>query len=468
MTMIPDAVHQRLRWIRFTPFDTATVEGLRNERNRLIALGAVSSMLSKVLGLAAALVSIPMALSYLGTERFGVWSTLSSLVMALQFADLGIGNGVINSVADAHGKGDREAVRRCLSSALLALGAISLLLMFALPALVFLPDWASLFKLKSTLTMSEVKLAIAMFWVCIALAVPLGLVQRAQIGLQKGYLASLWQCISNLLSILAIWGATRFELGLPWLVLALLGAPLLSALVNGALFFFRTERDLLPLPRLVTAAAVRRLLSKGGEFFILQIACAAVMYSDSLIIVHVLGAERVAEYALPDKLFSVVPVLLSTILAPLWPAYGEAIARGDFAWTKRIFKRSLVLCVSVATLASVFLALLGPWLIHAWVGGQVPVNQTLLWALGLWKLVECAGLALAMLFNGAGLIRMQIVSACLMGVASLTVKPYMVVAMGVEGAPIATVAIYLTFALIPYLTFLPQIFRRLREGPQAT
>jgi O-antigen/teichoic acid export membrane protein len=466
--MIADAVQQRLRWIRLTPFDTATVEGLRSERNRLIALGAVASMLSKVLGLAAALISIPMALSYLGAERFGVWSALSSLVMALQFADLGIGNGVINSVADAHGKGDREAVRRCLSSALLALAVIASLFMLALPALVFLPDWAALFKLKSLLTMSEVKLAIAIFWVCIALAVPLGLVQRAQIGLQKGYLASLWQCVSNLLSILAIWGATRIELGLPWLVLALLGAPLLSALVNGAVFFFRTERDLLPLPRWVTASAVRLLLSKGGEFFVLQLACAALMYSDSLIIVHVLGAERVAEYALPDKLFSVVPVLLSTILAPLWPAYGEAIARGDLAWTKRIFRRSLLLCLVVATLSSVLLALVGPWLIHAWVGGKVPINQPLLWTLGLWKILECVGLALAMLFNGAGLVRMQIVSACLMGVASLTAKPYMVGAMGLEGAPIATVAIYLTFALIPYLTLLPHIFRRLREGTKTT
>ena len=460
----PTAARQRLRWLRLTPFDAATAEGRSSERHRLIALSAAAAALSKVLGVASALLSIPLALSYLGTERFGIWSTLSTLVITLQFADLGIGNGLINSVSEAHGKGDRAAIRGYLSSGLAVLAGIALLLLLLLPAGVAFLPWASLFQLQETLAVEEVGAAMAVFVVCIALALPLGLVQRVQIGLQRGFVASLWQCVANLLSLGAIWGATQLQLGLPWLVLALLGAPLLTALFNGLWFFAVTERKLLPSARHVNRPAVKRLLSTGSDFLVLQLAVAVVLYSDSIVIAYVLGAGQVAAYAVPEKLFSIVSVLLATALSPLWPAYGEAIARGDMAWVTRTLKRSLVLAVVGASCASALLILAGPWLIGHWVSGRVEVHHGLLLMLGAWKVIECAGLALSMFLNGAGVLRLQVYSAGLMVVAAVLLKPELVRSVGVAGAPLATALIYLALTLLPFMLLLPGIVRRLKAA----
>ena len=93
----------RLRYLSLRPFDESTAEGRAQERHRRLALSALAAALAKLLSVLTTLVSIPLALAYLGDERFGVWATLSALVLTLQFADLGLGNGVVNTVSSAHG-----------------------------------------------------------------------------------------------------------------------------------------------------------------------------------------------------------------------------------------------------------------------------------------------------------------------------------------------------------------------------
>ena len=459
----PAAVRHRLRCLTLKPFDERTPEGRSDERHRRIALSAATSALSKVLGMVAALVSIPLALGYLGGERFGIWSTLSSLMVALQFADLGIGNGIINRVAEAQGRGDRAAIRRYLSSGLLALLAIAAVVGLMLPVVVMWVPWAQVFRLSDALAVEEVRPAVAAFMACIALAIPLGVVQRVQMGLQRGFVASLWQCASNVLSLLAIWAATHLQLGLAWLVLALLAAPLLTALVNGLVFFFVMERDLRPGLGSVEAAAIRKLLSTGGAFLVLQIAIAVLVHSDSIVIASALGAAQVADYAVPEKLFSIVSLLLATVLIPLWPAYGEAIARHDMAWVTRTLRRSLSLAVGLSVLVSGLLVAAGPFLIQLWVGPAVQPSMALLLVLAVWKVFEGAGLALAMFLNGAGLIRLQVYSACLMAAAALVAKPWLVGKIGIVGAPLATAVIYLTLTLVPFSLMLPGLVRKLRQ-----
>lgn len=461
------AAQMRATWrqFRLSPFDVSTEVGRSAERHRRILLSAGATTLSKVLGLLVTIVSIPLVLNHLGAERFGIWSTLASLVITLQFIDLGIGNGLINAVSEAHGRGDRAAIRRYFSSAVLALSGAALLLLLLTPIVATQVGWASLFKLTDPLAQQEVAASVATVMVCIALAMPLALLQRVQIGLQQGFVASLWQCASNLISLVAIVLATQLQLGLPWLVAALLGAPVLAALLNSIVFLMRAEPDLRPARRFVTAPAVKRLLATGSAFFVLQLAVAGVLYSDSIIIAYQLGASAVAEYAVPERLFSIVSVLLATALGPLWPAYREAIVRGDLPWVKRTLRRSLNLAIGLSFTASLVLVLAGPWLMWQWVGAAVPANPALLWMLGLWKILESAGLALAMFLNGAGVMRLQVLTALIMLAATVLIKPWMVGEMGIVGAPLSTALIYFVVTLVPLAFVIRRELRRIRALP---
>lgn len=62
-------------------------------------------------------ISVPLTLRYLGTERYGLWMTISSVIAVLGFSDLGLNNGLLNGISQANGTNDRELARRYVSSA---------------------------------------------------------------------------------------------------------------------------------------------------------------------------------------------------------------------------------------------------------------------------------------------------------------------------------------------------------------
>ena len=112
------------------------------ERHRRIALSAFAALVARVVAVIANLVAVPLALGSLGTERYGVWVTLSSFVLMLSFADLGIGSALLNLVSEADGRDDRPAIAQYISSAFVVMAAVAaiLLVLFAL-AYPFI-DWA--------------------------------------------------------------------------------------------------------------------------------------------------------------------------------------------------------------------------------------------------------------------------------------------------------------------------------------
>ena len=448
-------------FIRRQPFDRSNARDRARERHVRVALGMGASLLAKILSVATAVISVPLTLHYLGSERYGMWMTMSSLVAIFSFADLGIGNGVLNAVAAAYGRDDRAAIRGFVSSGVFALSAVALLLIgaFAL-AYPFVP-WFRIFNVETSQARAEAGPALGVLITCFALAIPVGVVQRVQMGLQRGFIASLWQCASSLFGLTGLLAAIHWEAGLPWLVLAFAGMPLVAALGNSILFFGQLEPDIAPSPRAVSRAAASRVVSIGMLFFVLQIVAAITFASDNLVIAQILGAGSVTDYAVPATMFSVISMFLAMALTPLWPAYGEAIARGDHVWVRRIVISSLLTSIGLASAASTCLVLAGPRLIALWAGHAVDPPFLLLLGLGLWKVIEGGGNALAMFLNGAHVVRPQIVVGIATAACAVVLKIVFVKKIGVSGVVWATIISYLLLTALPLNMMLPKLLKQL-------
>ena len=92
--------------LRSRSFDSTTENGRSKERLRRAALTTIGSGASKAISLLTFLVSVPLTYRYLGAERYGIWMVLISIIGAMSFADLGIGNGLMNAISEAYGKDD--------------------------------------------------------------------------------------------------------------------------------------------------------------------------------------------------------------------------------------------------------------------------------------------------------------------------------------------------------------------------
>ncbi len=441
----------RVRELLVRP-DHSTEQGRTHARHRAIALTALATGFARGISILTALVSIPLTLQYLGTERFGMWMTLSAFSMLLGFTDFGIGNSVLTAVAHSSGQAGASRLPRQVASAYAAMSGIAGAMLVILLLAYGLLSWPRLFNVASPLAAAESGPSAAVFFVILALTTPLTLIYRIQLGLQQGFRASLWQSAGNVAALVALVVATQLEASLPWLVLAVAGAPLAVAIVNTLDFFLFRRPDLRPRFGAIDSRTIRQLASGGALFLILQV-CAAVMFqSNTIIIAQLLGADAVASFAVPDRMFAMVGVLLSLVLTPLWPAYGEAAARGDITWVRRTLRLSLVLAVTVALALAVVFVLLGPTLVDWWVGGLVAPPFALFIALGVWKVIEAAGNAVAIFLNGVNEIAVQAMFGVSAAVATVILRIWWVQDYGLPGAVLGIIVPYSLLA-IPFLGY---------------
>lgn len=430
-----------------TPDDE--VAGRSRGRDRRIAASAATAIFAKLLSVGVALLTVPLTLGYLGPERYGMWLIMSSFVAILSFADLGVGNGVLNTVAAAHGRDDRAGIRAAISSGMAALVGVAAVIAAGFALAYPHLDWFRVFNVDTPLARAEAGPALAVFVGCFALAVPTGVVQRVQLGLQQGFVASLWQCAGSLLALVGVLLAIRMEAGLPWLVLGFMGGPLLANAANSLHFFTGAGRDIAPSPSAATRTDASEVVRTGLIFMAIQLSSAAIYSSAPLLIAHTLGAAIVPQYSIPEKIFSLVTLVASLALAPYWPAYRESIVRGDIAWVRKTFRTSLLIAAALATTISIPLIWAAPYIIEIWVGSAISTPFLLLLGFGCWNIAHTVAWALTTFLSGAHKIKSQALLACTTAVTVVTISPSFMASIGVAGAVWAQLTAYVIISLLP-------------------
>ena len=443
------------------PFDTSIPHERSKERYRRIGISAIASASVQAISLLTSLITVPLTLNYLGIERYGLWVVISSTVAMLNFADLGLGNGLINGISDANGKNDNELAHRYVSNAFYMLASIALAIGVIFVIFFSKISWSWLLNISSPEAINEAGPAIAVFIVCFLVNLPLGVIQRIQTGYQEGFYNSFWQAFGNILALGSVLLAIYFKAKLPWLVFAMTGVPILATVVNGIILFRFRRPWLLPKIKSISFLAAQRILKSGFLFFILQLAGTLGFQSDNLVISHFLGASFVPQYSIPMKLFMVIPILLSFALSPLWPAYGEAYARHDVDWIKKTFIRSVKLSLSANVVFAILLIVFAPFIIHLWTGSDVAPPFNLLLGLGIWTVLNSLGAPIAMLLNGTNVIGLQVICASLMGISNPLLSIYLVQRIGVAGPIYGTVITWTLFELIPLSIYIPRMFKSL-------
>ena len=423
------------------------------DRQRRIVLTAFSNGTARAISIATLFISIPLTLHYLGSERYGLWLTISSVASLLSFMDFGIGNGLLNAVASAYGRGDIIAIRRDSSSAMALLGLTATLFAIAFLCLQGLVDWGALFNVHTQIARAEARSGISTLVVIFALSIPVSLIQRMQLALQKGFMASIWQCAASLFGLAGILVAIRLHAGISWLLISFFGAPLLMSVFNGFVFFGFLEPQLAPAIAHVRRDALKQVSAIGSGFFALQIIAPLLFGFDALIIARFIGPASVPQYAVPERMFSVFSIMLSFVLTPLWPAYTEALSRGDLGWVRATLARSIRWSIIGAAVWSLFLLLFGNVLLGFWVGRSIRLTLILSLGLALWKVLESWGGALASFLNACGIIRLQIWCGLATVILATVLKLMLVQRIGVAGIVWGTLLASAIGIVMPFAFF---------------
>ena len=464
MTISLTRLRGYLSLLRLRPFDTSTEAGRANERHRRILLSATASFAAKAIQSLCMIVYVPLALNYLGKERFGLWQTITALIGSLAISDLGIGSGMISLIAATQGTDDRTKARRIISSA-----TFIILLVAAIAAVLFaiiypFIDWPAVFNAQSAIGARECGPAVAWTIALFLVSLPLNVVQATHLGYQEGFVPNVVQAAQNAVGLLGIFIATRLGYGIVGITILWFSGSILVRVINAIWLFGIQRRWLMPVLRFFNWTEAISLLKVSVLYFVIGASIAVGYTSDSFVVAQIMGPDKVTEYNVPYRLFSIVTVIIGFFLAPLWPAYAEARARGDVAWVKRTLRRSMLVSFGFNFFAALILVFAGRWLISLWVKDAVAPSTVLMIAFALYLIVNGMHMPLSTLLNGLSIVRFQLVCWIAMAVTNLALSIWLTKLYGVPGVVFGTVIANFVCFVVPSAWFAKRFLSRMRSA----
>ena len=389
-----------------------------------------------------------------------MWMAITALVAFLGFADLGIGNVILNLVSEAYAKNNLEEAKRNVSSAFFMLIAVSIAIGLIFAIIYPQIEWDGFFNASSPIAKKEIGPSVAVFVACYIINIPFSIIPRIQMGYQEGYITNVWQAISNVIGLAGIIALIYLKAGLPWLVLVIAGLPMFGNLLNGIGLFAFQRRWLIPKRQDVNVLVSKKILYTGFFFLILQVSNAVIYFSDNIIIARILGPEAVTDYAVPYRLFMIAPTVLYMFLAPLWPAYAEAKSRGDGPWMKETLVRAILTTFTISTLFSFFLIYFGEKILNIWVGSNVLFSLPLMITLGIWNILSAVLAAIGLFLNAINKLAFQVIFSLITAIISTFIKVILAVPIGVNGIILGNILGCTFFMLAPYFIYLIKRYRR--------
>jgi O-antigen/teichoic acid export membrane protein len=321
--------------------------------------------------------------------------------------------------------------------------------------LVAVLPWAVIIKVEEPLVQREIKDALFLFAILFGLSLFSNGVHRVFAGLQRSFEAHIAAAIGSALSILTLSWAVANEAGVSTLLLATLGWQSASSLILLCLLVKRGQLRLKGINAAIHAGKTT-LLRTGGLFFVLQVGTMVGWGADSVIISSTLGAAQVAVYSVAQRLFQLVSIPLSMANAPLWSAYANANACNDRHFIRKTLKRSILITATASVLGCVTLVAASQILIEWWTKNTIVVPMSLIMVFAIWTICESLGSALAMMLNGCGIVREQVITVVVLTVLALPAKLILVNSFGIE----AMIAGYMLLYCSAKFIFYGFVFRR--------
>jgi O-antigen/teichoic acid export membrane protein len=432
----------------FSSHDSSTLAGKSKERYRRILLTGGSTAIVKIFSALINLITVPLTLNYLGAERYGLWMAISSIMALMSFADLGLGNGLINAISKAHGLKSIKEAQIAVSSTFYMLLSISGLLFLIF--LIIYPhiEWQNVFNVQSKLAIEESGPTMFVLVITFLINMPLGVVQRIQDGYQEGFKFQIWLIVGSIISLAGIIICIYLETGLPWLVLAFSSGQIIATLFNGILLFSKRRTELRPRLTYFDFTSAKYLFNEGLIFFFLGIFTLLGNATDNIVLAHTLGPTSVAGYEIVKKIF-LFSMFTQFIIRPLWPAFGEAMESGDYNWARKTLTKAIKLSIFISAIISLPLLLFGKQIINIWVGPEFTPSWSLLIGFYVFILLTNYGGVMSTFMNSGELIKKQLLIIGLASVCSIILKIVLSINFGVSGIIWATIIGYSIFYIVP-------------------
>jgi len=420
-----------------------------------VVFGAVSRGLAIVLRI----FTVPLSLSLLTLDPYGVWMIISSIILWFSVSDLGIPSALQNRLVMVLQAGDSDRARSLVAYSFRTIAGLSAGIFLVGALLLWAIPWASLLRTNVVLQPEFASI----FLLCLG-AFALGMPSRlgGVIFSAHGQLKAL--PISELVSQVASFAMLVAAVLVQWKsLLALVACALISlAVVPAALTMlaFRRLDYRVRGTEALRAEDRRALLGKGGFFFLTSVAELLVLQGDSLLVGAVLGAATVPLFVIPAALWVNFLQLQNIFLRPLWPVLAKAREEGNAAKFAGLVRVTLFCSFAGAVCFGLGLVFAGDWFVRLWSKGAASLPPLMAFGFAAYVIVTAMDSVLATVLNAAGRIEQRFGYSIMFGVIKMIAGWFVLVRFGIEALSL-TYALVMLFASIPFASLF--VFRTVRD-----
>lgn len=394
-----------------------------------------------------------LALAPLGMSRVGILLTTLSLLGIVAMADLGASASVITRVARYAAAGDERLSHRAQAEALLLAAAMGCITAVA-GMIIALGDVGHfVFPRSSSELQQEATLAIAIFVIANGLHMPLAVAYRIRHALHEGHFANSWQALAALINFAAGVACLYTGHGVPALVAALMAGSLGLGVMHAAI---QLRRDA-GVRRALASTSPRQVVEfvrYSGPYFGTQIIFAVAYSLDATVVAMLLGAESAARYALADRIFSTITILISVRTLRIWALFSSFMGQDKRLRAVQLLRVEFVKLSLIATAMAAGLSLSFPILSSRFGLRVGDVTVVTLLGMALWRVIESAGGAVAAFMYSVDAARFVVITGTATAILALTLKILLCQRFGISAIPLSMSVIYIGCSLIPCILFI--------------
>ncbi len=433
---------------------------LHSSRCGRIAQAVCSGGLARVLSSAVTLISLPLAVRYLGAERYGIWATVTTMAVWINLLDLGIANTLTNHISRAYALNDQRSAAHYFTNALVATSGVACLAGIAAALLLPRVDWTRLLNANATVSAGEVRNTVAAAGALMLLALPCNLVGKVLAGYQELHCANYAACGGAVASLCGLGLGVALHVSMSMLFVMSAGCLTFANLLTLLLVVGLQKPWLRPRAGFVQWPLLRELLNSGSLFFLIQVAAVVVFSSDNLVVSHYLGAGKVTPYSVTWRVVGFVAALQSLMFPALWPAYAEAYAKRDYPWIRRTFAMTMAGTIALNAGCISVLLLFGRGLIRIWAGAAAVPARPLLFAMCIWALISGCMTVESCLLAALNRIRSQAILSIVAAALNLVLSVIWVKQIGSLGVIAGTIVSYLVVLVVPQTMIVRSLWRK--------
>ena len=389
------------------------------------------------------LISAPIMLHHVDRADYGVLLTLTSIVGWVGYMDIGLGNGLRNKLPEFIANNDFNSAKKIVSSCYAALAIYVALIITVFLIISPFVDWLEVLN-SPTSDAKEIRELTNVVFIAFCIQFLLGLLNSILFAYQMPAFQSLFTFAGQALALIAlIIQVFVFNITSVLQIGAVNSIIPPLVLFCGSMGLFRTKlRKIAPSLRYVDLKSVSGILGLGMKFFVLQMITIVLFQANSIIIARVVNPEAVVEYNLAFKYVSLLTMIFTIVITPVWSATTDAYIRNDFTWIKKTISFSQNVCI-ISIIIGILMLFVSKYIYGIWLGKDaIDISYSTTGLILLYISFEMLYKVYGTIINGTGKVFAQMILTGIIAIIYIPLALLLGSSWGLSGVLIANVIVF--------------------------